>query len=178
MGNPLFLLFASEQKEGIAVLGIDPKAILLQAGTFIILFLIIKKFALKGIVETLEKRRETIDKGVELGIEMEAEKAKFDESLQKMQQSARVEAEKIIAEAHQEAGAIIKAGEDAATQKVDGMLKDASARIEREMQTARQELQAEMLALVSEATEAIIEEKLDKTKDASLIQRALAKVRA
>ena len=95
-----------------------------------------------------------------------------------MQQSARVEAEKIIAEAHQEAGEIIKAGEDAATQKVDGMLKDASARIEREMQTARQELQAEMLALVSEATETIIEEKLDKTKDASLIQRALARVRA
>jgi F0F1-type ATP synthase membrane subunit b/b' len=58
------------------------------------------------------------------------------------------------------------------------MLKDASARIEREMQTARQELQAEMLALVSEATETIIEEKLDKTKDASLIQRALARVRA
>jgi len=178
MGNPLFLLFESEQKVGIEVLGIDPKAILLQAGTFIILFLIIKKFALKGIVETLEKRRETIDKGVELGIEMEAEKAKFDESLKKMQQSARVEAEKIIAEAHQEAGGSIKAGEDAATQKVDAMLKDASARIEREMQTARQELQAEMLALVSEATETIIEEKLDKTKDASLIQRALARVRA
>ena len=178
MGNPLFLLFASEQKEGIAVLGIDPKAILLQAGTFIILFLIIKKFALKGIVDTLEKRRETIDKGVELGIEMEAEKAKFDESLQKMQQSARVEAEKIIAEAQHEAGEIIKAGEDAATQKVDGMLKHSSARIEREMENARQELQAEMLTLVSEATETIIQEKLDKTKDASLIQRALAKVRA
>ena len=83
-----------------------------------------------------------------------------------------------MATAHQEAGEIIKAGEATATEKVDGILRDASVRIEREMQTARKELRSEMLSLVSEATEVIIGEKLDAKKDASLIERALARVRA
>ncbi len=168
----------AEEKTGIAVLGIDPKAILLQAGTFILLYLIIRKFALKKIVTTLEQRRETIDKGVELGVEMQRQKEFFDEDFKRMQKDARVTADEIIAEANKEAGQIIKAGEESAAQKVATMLKDAEARIEREMAKARKDLQADMLALVAEATEAILEEKLDDKKDASLIQRALAKVRA
>lgn len=180
MFNSMLTLFASEaaEKEGIAVLGIDLKAILLQAGTFVLLYLIIKKFALRGIVDTLEKRRKTIDKGVSLGLEMQHAKAGFDKELKDMQHQARVEADKILATAHQEAGEIIKAGEASAAVKVDGILKDASARIEREMQTARKELRGEMLSLVSEATEVIISEKLDAKKDASLIERALSRVRA
>ena len=56
MINPLLILAseAAAEKEGIAVLGIDPKAIILQAGTFLLLFLLVKKFALRGIVDTLE----------------------------------------------------------------------------------------------------------------------------
>ena len=180
MFNPLLMRFASEtaEKEGIAVLGIDIKAILLQAGTSVLLYLIIKKFALRGIVDTLEKRRKTIDKGVSLGLEMQHAKTNFDKELKDMQHKARAEADKILATAHQEAGEIIKAGEATATEKVDGILRDASVRIEREMQTARKELRSEMLSLVSEATEVIIGEKLDAKKDASLIERALARVRA
>lgn len=177
MFSPLMMLFASEaaEKEGIAVLGIDPKAILLQAGTFLLLFIIVRKFALKGIVETLEKRRVTIDKGVDLGLEMEAAKAKFDDELKSMQHEARKQADAILATAHSEASQIVKDGEANATKKVEAMLKDASARIEREMDTARRELRGEMLALVSEATEVIIDEKVDAKKDASLIEKALSR---
>lgn len=179
MINPL-LMFASEaaEKEGIAILGIDPKAILLQAGTFLLLFLIVKKFALRGIVDTLENRRKTIDKGVRLGAEMQAAKAKFDEELKEMQHKARVQSDEILAGAQAEASKLVKEGEAAAAKKVDQMLKDATGRIEREMETARRELRGEMLALVSEATEVIIDEKVDAKKDASLIERALTKVGA
>lgn len=173
-----FATEATQEKTGAAVLGIDIKAILLQAGTFLLLFLIIKKFALKGIVETLEQRRLTIDKGVELGLEMEQKNAKFDEELKKLHRKAREEADSIIAEANKESGKIIKQGEEAAAKKADQMLKDAAARIDREMDVARQELKQEMLALVCEATEVIIEEKLDAKKDAGLIQRALGRIRA
>ena len=58
---------AAEETKGIGALGIDALAILAQAATFLILFLIIKKFALEKIVATLEKRRKTIDDGVRLG---------------------------------------------------------------------------------------------------------------
>lgn len=181
MLNPLLTVVASEaaaEKSGIAVLGIDPKAIILQAGTFLLLFLIVKKFALRGIVDTLEKRRQTIDKGVALGIAMEKQKAEFDDEVKKLQHEARAQADMIIAEANKEAGQIIKAGEESATVKVNQMLKDAEGRIEREMSQARQQLKQDMLNLVAEATEVIIEEKLDAKKDASLIDRALGRLRA
>lgn len=179
MINPLLLLAseAAAEKEGIAVLGIDPKAIVLQAGTFILLFLILKKFALRGIVDTLEKRRTTIDKGVALGIEMQSAKEKFDEELKGMQHEARKQADDILSQAQKDAAVLVKEGEAHAAKKVDDMLKDATARIEREMQTARKELRGEILSLVSEATEVIINEKVDAKKDASLIERALSKVR-
>lgn len=176
-----FMTFASaaaEEKSGIAVLGIDPKVILLQAGTFLLLFLIIKKFALENIVKTLEQRRQTIDKGVELGLAMQKQKTQFDEELKKLHHQAREQADGILAEAHKEAGEIIKTSEATAAQKVDQMLRDATQRIDREMQTARADLRKEMLALVAEATEVIIDEKLDAKKDANLIERALGKLRA
>ena len=50
-----------------------PLAILAQAATFLVLFFVIKKFALDGIVSTLEKRRKTIDDGVRLGREISAQ---------------------------------------------------------------------------------------------------------
>ncbi len=169
---------AAEEKTGVAVLGIDFKAVILQAGTFVLLFLIVRKFALKKIVTTLEERRLTINKGVDLGLEMEQKKAEFDEQLKKLHIEARQKADEIIANANKESGDIIKAGEASATAKVEQMLKDAEARIEREMVEARKELKAEMLGLVADATEVIIDEKLDAKKDASLISRALSKVRA
>lgn len=172
-----FFQFANEEKTGIAVLGIDVKVILLQAAVFLILFFIVKKYALKGIVDTLEHRRKTIDKGVELGLAMQKQKGQFDEDLQKLQQQARKTADTIIAEANKEASEIIKKGEVSASQKIDQMLKDANLRIDREMQTARNSLRKEMLGLVAEATEVIIEEKLDAKKDAGLIERALESVK-
>lgn len=168
---------AAAEPEGVAVLGIDIKVILLQAGTFLILFFIIKKFALESIVSTLEQRRKTIDKGIDLGVEMEKKKAEFDEEVKKIHQEARAEADKIIASASKEADGLIKQGEAQATKKIEQMMVDAEGRIEREVDKARRQLKTEMLSLVSEATEAIIAEKLDKTKDANIIERALAKVK-
>ena len=169
---------ATEEAEGIAALGIDPLAILAQAATFLLLFWVIKKFALDKIVTTLEKRRKTIDDGVRLGRQMEAEKERLDEKVEAALKKARNEADKIIAESREEAGSIIKQAEITASNKVDGMLEDAHKKIEEDIDAARKGLEQDMRSLVAEATEAIIKEKLDAKKDASLLDRALLKVRA
>lgn len=162
-----------EEVTGIAALGLDPLAILAQALTFLVLFFILKKFALNGIVATLEKRRKTIDDGVRLGLEMEAEKTKLDEQVDKVLHKARDEADKIIAQAHEESGTIIKDAEDKAIVKVDGMIEDARNKIEDEVKQAQKNLQQETLRLVADATGIIIKEKLNASKDAKLIEEAL-----
>lgn len=166
-------IFGSESPEGIAALGIDPLAILAQAFTFLVLFLVIKKFALDKIVTTLEKRRSTIEDGVRLGREMEEEKEKLDQKIEQSLQTARIEADKIIAAAHEESGAIVKSAEVTANNKAESILEEAHNRITDDIEAARKSLEKEMRALVAEATEVIIDEKLDATKDARLLDRAI-----
>ncbi len=166
-----------EEPAGIAALGIDPLAILAQAGTFLLLFFILKKFALDKIVKTLEDRRKTIDSGVRLGREMETEKERLGEDIAAQLQVARQEADKIIAASHREAGEIVREAEHAASRKAEGILADATAHIEEDVMKARTELQKEILELVADATAIIAEEKIDARKDASLIERALTRVR-
>ena len=165
---------AAKEAAGIAALGIDPLAILAQAGTFLLLFFVVKKFALEKIVKSLEERRETIDKGVRLGYEMAEEQARLEEKIETSLRKTRDEADLIVAGARQEAKEVLKAAEVSAAGKVDAMLADAHARIDEDMNKAKKELEKDMLGLVADATEVIIGEKLDARKDEALIKRALA----
>jgi F-type H+-transporting ATPase subunit b len=163
---------------GLAVLGINPVAFMLQLITFLILFFILRKFAFNKIIKLLEERRLTIDKGVDLGREMTAQKQQLDERINQALHEARIESDKIIAAAHHESGVIIKQAEETATRKTDAMLSDAHAKIEDDIELAQTGLEKELRVLVAEATEAVIGEKLDAAKDAGLIERTLRKVRA
>lgn len=175
----LITIFAStEEVSGIGALGIDPLAILAQAATFLLLFFIIKKFALTKIVTSLEARRKTIDDGIRLGREMEAEKEKLDEKVKATLKEARLESDKIIAASHEEAGSVIKEAEDVANRKADTMLADAHTKIEEDIEKARLGLEKEMRGLVAEATEAIIRTKLDSKADEKLLKQVFDEVGA
>ncbi|MCA9342821.1 F0F1 ATP synthase subunit B [Candidatus Saccharibacteria bacterium] len=167
-----------EEPEGIAALGIDPIAILAQAATFLLLFWIIKKFALDKIVATLENRRKTIDDGVRLGRKMEAEQEKLTETIAKELHKAREEADKIVQESRSEAAAIVHDAEQDARAKAEEIVKDAQSKIHEDADKVRKQLEGEIRLLVAEATEVILEEKINAKKDESLIERAIAKVRS
>lgn len=174
----LTLFGSSEQTQGIASLGIDIWAILAQATTFLVLFWIIKHFALEKIVQTLEDRRRTIDKGVRLGRQMQAEKDKLSQQIEAQLKKTRVEADNIIAQSREEAGGIIREAEEIAIRKANTLLADARAKIQEDIIEARQNLEKEVRQLVAEASAIIIQEKLDAKKDASMIEQALSKVRS
>ena len=53
------------------------------------------------------------------------------------------------------------------------MMTDAEARINEDTEQAKRKLEKEIVGLVSEATEVIVDEKVDAKKDASLIAKAL-----
>lgn len=165
------------EPQGIAALGIDPLAILAQAVTFLVLFWLIKKFALTKIINILEQRRTTIDKGVLLGLEMEKEKTVLDEKVEQLLQQARTDADKIIAGGQTEAGAIIKKAEEDAKRKADALMADAHNRIGEDIERAKTELKKDMIQLVATATGAIIKEKVDAQRDGKLIEKILEEAR-
>lgn len=172
----ILTIFGAEEAEGasgIAALGIDGKAFLTQLITFLVVFYILKKFVFGRVVDMLEKRRETIEKGVSLTSEMQVEKEKLEKEVEKTLKKAREDANDVLAKTHEQSSAMIKEAEEKAQSKVDAMIKEAKVKIADETARAKRSLEKELVELVINATEAVASEKLDAQKDSALIAKAL-----
>ncbi len=169
----VYMQFAAESSSGLGALGVDGKAFLIQLITFVLAFLVLKKWAFKPITKMLDERRSTIEAGVTLGEQMKKDQAALEATVSETLAEARAEADGIIAGAHETSRQTIREAEDKAHEKATGILKEADQRIANDTKRARKELEGELVGLISEATEAIIGEKIDAKKDAVLIDKAL-----
>lgn len=167
-------IFASEtSSSGLSALGVDGRAFLIQLITFVLALLVLKRYAFKPIVKILGERRDLIESGVKLGEQMQKEEAELAEKIESKLHDARIEADKVIAGAQDTARQTIREAEDKAREKAASILETADARIAQDTARARKQLEGELVGLISDATEAIIDEKVDAKKDAALIERAL-----
>lgn len=170
--------FGESSDTGIGALGVDGKAFLIQLVTFVLALWVLKRFAFKPILKVLNERRDTIEKGVKLGEQMQKDKAELETKVTEALHKARTEADKIVADAHQAGRQAISEAEDTARAKADTMIEQAKDRIKQDTAAARKKLEKDVAGLVAEATEAIIHEKVDAKKDASLIEKALQESRS
>jgi F-type H+-transporting ATPase subunit b len=162
-----------DSSSGIGALGLNLTSFLIQLGTFIIAFLVLKKWAFKPILKVLEQRRNTIEQGVALGEKMQKEQAELQQKVAQALRDARSEADKIIAQAGEHGRQSIAAAEAKAKEKSESLIAAAEDRIDQNMKLARSQLEKELSGLVAEATEAVVGEKVDLKKDAALINNAL-----
>ncbi len=167
------LTIFGESSSGLGALGVDGKAFVIQLVTFVLAYLVLRRYAFAPILKVLQERRQTIESGVALGEEMRQERAKLDDKIAQTIQETRKEADAIIASAQDAGRQAIRDAETKARAKADGILSAAESRIVSDTAQARKQLQKELVGLISDATEAIIEEKVDAKKDAALIERAL-----
>ncbi len=161
---------AVESSEGIGALGLSLPAIIASFITFAVLFFVLKKYAISGIVANLEKREKDINRGLHLTAEMDKKAVELEATVEKTMKAARKDADAIIAEAQAETGKMIADAEAAATRKADDILRAAEGKIERDIADARAGLKAEMAELITEATEAILNTKLDASSDRKLVE--------
>lgn len=164
---------ASQGGNPLEALSVNLQNFVLQLVIFLLAFLLLKRFAFTPIVRMLEERRKTIDDGVRMGLKMEKEKAKLDKEIAAEIRKARQEADKIIANSHKEARDVIRDAEKAAQRKAESVLADAEVRLQEEARRAKQNLEKEIVGLVSEATEAIVDEKVDELKDSKIIDEVI-----
>ena len=163
----------ASSSSGLGALGIDGKAFVIQLITFALVFLVLKKWAFKPIAKILDDRRKTIEAGVNLGEEMKKQQIAMEAKVADELTKARKEADDIVAGAEETSRQTIREAEAKAQEKAAIIVKEGEERAENEMTRARKKLEVEIVGLVSDATEAIIGEKVDATKDAALIDRAL-----
>lgn len=158
---------------GLGALGVDPKALVVQLITFVLALWVLKRYAFKPINKVLLERRELIASGVKLGEDMHKEKAKLDSKVNATLNDARTQADGIVAAAQDAARDTVREAETKAREKADAILVEAKLRTTQDVARARKQLERELVGLISDATEAIIDEKVDAKKDAALIDKAL-----
>lgn len=163
------LAFASGEVGG--PLDVNPGLIIWTTVTFIILLFLLKKFAWKPILNSLNERESFITNSLE-----KAEQAQKEaEELLKQNQAN-------LAKAEEEAQKIIKQGRDYADSLKDQILeeskkdaqkiiKDASAEIEMKNKEAFNNLKAEIADIAVNAAEKILRETLDSEKQKKLVEK-------
>ena len=91
-------LFASSS--GIGALGVNGKSLAIQLITFVLAFLVLRKFAFKPITKILLERRQVVEDGVKLGEKMRHDEAKLEEKIEKTLGQTRRQADRIISDAN------------------------------------------------------------------------------
>jgi F-type H+-transporting ATPase subunit b len=167
------ILNFADSSSGIGALGFSGTDFLVQLITFVLAYLILRRYAFGPIIKMMNQRRETIESSVKLAEDLKKEQAELEANVEKALFDARKEADGIIASAQDTGRETIRDAEEKAKTKAASILAEADDRIKQDTALARKNLEKELVGLVSDTTEAIINEKLDAKKDAQLIERML-----
>ncbi len=158
-------------------LGIDGKLFIAQLVNFLILFIVLRAFAWKSLIMTLEGRRAKIKKGID-----DADRAK--QELKDIEK----ERDEVLTKARAEALHIVDVAEQKASGLKDEKLKQAKDEIEQQMVEAKEQIKGERTAsynslkqdlaqLIAAATGRIVKD-LDATAHEKLIQSAIKDLEA
>ena len=159
---------------GIGSLGINLPILIAQLVNFTILLVVLRLVAWGPLVKMLDDRRERIRESLAAAEEMKSKAAESDRQLHDQIESARREAQALVAQA-QEISARIQA--DARTQAqadADVTLARARNEIQLERDSAIADLRREFADLTIAAAEKVINQSLDRNAHRRLIDEALA----
>jgi F-type H+-transporting ATPase subunit b len=159
-------------------LGIDPGILLAQLVNFIILLLILRVIAYQPLRKVLEQRKQRIAQGLEDARRAEEKLANIEKDYQAKLDEARVEGQKIVAEASataekQAAAIVAKANEDVARMK-------AQAQEEAELERNRilADLRSQVASLAIAATNKLIGASFDEQRQRALVDEFFSGVRS
>ncbi len=170
---PIQFAQASESEGGLGAFHLNVKDFIIQLITFLAVLLILRKWVVPRLVETLDKRRETLEQSLENARATEEALAKAQVKSEEILNKARAQADEALAEAKDAAAGVISKAEAAAGDRATLIIKEAESKLAEEREKLRVELHGELANLVADATEKIIHEKLDEESDKSLIKRAI-----
>jgi F-type H+-transporting ATPase subunit b len=170
---------AASHSEGLfGVLGIDWRTLLLQLVAFIILVWILSKFVYPPLVKAIDKREKAIADSVAAATEAEAKAEQAQKEISKLLADARSEATEIVDRASTEAANMVKTAEDKAKVQAERIVADARTQLDADIIKARKALKADAVALIAAATEKVVGEKLDASKDTARIKQVIEEGRA
>lgn len=146
--------------------------------SFLIAFLILKKFAWKPILNALKERENNIANALSAADRAKMEISKLQADNEKLITEARLERDRIIKEARDLKESIISDAKDQAKEEAKKMIEEAKEIIKNEKTAAINDLKKQVAELSIVIAEKILTQELsDPDKEKDLINRSLNEIR-
>ncbi|MDQ5976623.1 MAG: F-type H+-transporting ATPase subunit b [Patescibacteria group bacterium] len=159
--------------EALANLGIDWKLLLAQVVNFVVVLLVLKRFAYQPMLKLLDERTAKIEKGL---VDAESASRKLSEMEMKEKAvlaDARTEAKRILAETDEAAAKRDAAKMTETEARVKKLLEESENKIAEDRKKMLEEAKRELAGTVLMAVEKVLSEKMDSAKEKELIERNL-----
>lgn len=140
--------------------GIEPKFVLMQVISFLILFGVLYKFGIKPTIATMEERNRKIADGLRHAEETQARLAAAAQESAALVKAAQFDAQKIVDEARRSAKDFADRQQAEALQRSADLLAKAQQAIELEHKKMLNEARGEIARLVVTTTERVLAKKL------------------
>ena len=163
----------AEEAGMLGLLGLDLRLLLFQTAAFLLLLLFLRKVVYPPLMRALDERQKTIEAGLNAAREAEEKAQQSQEEIEELLKTARKEASDIVATARSEAVASVESAEEKAKVRAKRIADQAHEQIEQDVLAARKALKQDTIELVALATEKIISQKMDPTKDKKVIEASL-----
>lgn len=160
--------------EILGKIGFDWQVALANFVNFVIIFLVLRKFAFKPINKIIKERQGKIDEGLENAKRAETELLIAEETRAKKMESAKLEANSIIGEAQNKGDAIIASAKDEALGQKASIIKEGEVQIANKKEMLKKELEKETADLIIDGVEKILKESLSKEDQEKYIKKVLA----
>ncbi len=154
-------------------LGLNFPSLIVFLVNFLILLGILYLFAYKPILRVMDQRSERIKESLEAADRAREDAAKSQQDTQRQLNEARVEGQKLIEQAREMAERYREEERERARQEAEAFISRARADIQRERDTAIQDVRSHFAELAIAAAERVIERSLDRDAHAQIIEQVL-----
>lgn len=159
--------------EALANLGIDWKLLLAQVVNFVIVLIVLKRFAYQPMLKLLDERTAKIARGLADAELAQKKLSEMEEKERAVLAEARTEAKRILVETDENARKrdAIKISETEA--KVKKLLEESEMKMVADQKKMIEEAKLELAGVVLLTVEKVLREKVDSAKEKELIERHL-----
>ena len=155
---------------------LDPGLFIWTILTFLLLLMVLAKFAWKPLLEMLDERQKSIDDSLLSAEKARLELAGINKESEAILSKSRTQAQTIVADAKSAADKLKEDIVSKAKEEADGQLKKVKNQISVEKDRALLEIRQEVVELSITIAEKIIKKNLSKDDNASIIEDSLNKL--
>lgn len=158
----------------LSKIGFDWQVALANFVNFLIIFLILKKFAFGPISKAISLRQKKIDEGIENAKKAETDLLMAENIRNEKIKEAKLEANTIIGNAQKRGDEIITLSEKEGQDKKSSIIKEGEIEAKGQKEKMKKEIESETANLVVSSLEKVLRENFDEGKQKDYIKKVLA----